>query len=74
MDILLDPKNNIFKNFSFITKSKMAAGNKSPKSTKFDPTNHIWARHLDPVHQIWTKLGMNILLDPTNNFAQESTS
>ena len=36
---------------------------KGLKSTKFDPTNHIFARHLDLVHQIWTTFGMNILLD-----------
>jgi len=35
---------------------------KGQKSTKFDPTNHILARHLDLVHQIWTKSGINILL------------
>ena len=34
-----------------------------PKSTKFDPTNHISAWHLDPVHLIWTKFGVEILLD-----------
>ena len=38
MDIVLDPKNNIFKNFAFIAKFKMAAGGQIPKSTKFDPT------------------------------------
>ena len=40
----------------------MAARGQSPKSTKFDPTNHILAWHLDVVHQIWTKFGMNIFL------------
>ena len=38
-------------------------GVKVQKSTKFDPTNHILARHLVPVHQIWKKFGMDILLD-----------
>ncbi len=28
---------------------------KGPKSTKFEPTNHISARHLDSVYPIWTK-------------------
>ena len=36
------------------------------KGTSFDPTNHIWARHMDPIHQIWTKFGMDIPLDPRN--------
>ena len=36
---------------------------KCPKSTKFDPTNHISARHLVPVHQIWIEVCMDILLD-----------
>jgi hypothetical protein len=44
---------------------------KGPKSTKFDPTNHILARHLDIVHQIWTKSGMKILLDHTIKFGWE---
>ena len=44
---------------------------KGPKTTKFDPTNHISAQHLDLVHHIRTKFGMNILLDLTNKFAQE---
>ena len=44
---------------------------KGPKSSKFDPTNPISARHLDLIHQIWTKFVMNILLDPTNKFAHD---
>ena len=47
---------------------------KGPKSTKFDSTNHILARHFDPIHLIWTKLSMNRLLDHTNKFAQEFIS
>ena len=43
---------------------------KGPKSTKFDSTNHISAWHLDPVHPIWTKFGMGIILDPTNKPVQ----
>ncbi len=31
----------------------------------------ISAQHFDPVHPIWTKFGMNILLDPSNKPAQE---
>ena len=42
----------------------------SSQNTRW-PTNPISARHLDLVHQITTKLNMDILLDPTNNFAQE---
>ena len=44
---------------------------KGPKLNKFDSTNHSLARHLDLVHQIWTKFGMNILLDPTNKPVEE---
>ena len=50
---------------------RWSLGVKGPKSTKFDLANHISAWHLDLVYQIWTKFGMNILLDPTNKFAQE---
>ena len=35
---------------------------KGPKSTKFAPINHILARLLNLVHQIWIKFGKNILL------------
>ena len=49
----------------------MAARVKGPKSTKYGTTNHILARHLDLVRQIWTKYGMNILLYPINKPAQE---
>jgi hypothetical protein len=65
---------SLCKNISVSTKYKMAAGGQRSKMTKFDPTNHISARHFDLVHQIWTKFGMNILLDPTNKFAQEFIS
>ena len=40
-------------------------------TTKFEPTNHISARYLDIFHQILTKFGMAILLDPKNKSAQE---
>ena len=49
-------------------------GVKGPKATNFDPTNHISVQHLDLVYQIWTKFGINILLDPTNKFVQEFIS
>ena len=39
--------------------------------TEFDPTNHISAWHLNPLHPIWTKFGMNILIDPENNPVKE---
>ena len=35
---------------------KMAGSLKGQKSTKFDPTNHISARHLDPFHLILINL------------------
>ena len=49
----------------------MAAGFKGKKLTKFDPTNHISARHTDSVHPIWTKSGTDILIDFTNKFVDE---
>lgn len=39
--------------------------------TKFDPTNYISARHLNPVHPIWTKFGMNIKVEHRNKAAGE---
>ena len=36
--------------------------------------NRISARYLDPVHSIWTKFGMDMLLDPTNKPAQVTKS
>ena len=33
--------------------------------------NHILAWYLDPVHLIWTKFGMDILLDPRNKPVKE---
>ena len=51
--------------------SRCLPGVKGPKSTKFDPTNHILARHLVPVRLIWTNFGMDILLDPSNKPAQK---
>ena len=50
---------------------RWSPGVKGSKSTKFDLANHISSWHLDLVYQIWTQFGMNILLDPTNKFAQE---
>ena len=56
------------KNFSFIAKSKMAAGG---QRSKIDSTNHILALHLDPVHPIWTKFDMDILLDLLTNLTDK---
>ena len=39
--------------------------------TKFNPTNYISARHLNPVHPIWTKFDMNIKVDPRNKAVEE---
>ena len=33
--------------------------------------NHIFAWYLDPAHLIWTKVCMDILLDPRNKPAKE---
>ena len=63
MDILLDPTNKPpqeFLIYSEILDAWWTPGVKGPKSTKFDPTNHISARHLDLAHLIWTKFGMDV--------------
>ena len=39
--------------------------------TKFDPANYISARHLNLVHPIWTKFGMDIQVDHRNKAAEE---
>lgn len=67
----LNPETSPQKNWSFIPKSKMAAAVKRQKSVKFDPTKHFLALHLDPVHPIWTKFGIGVLLDPRNRPVQE---
>ena len=65
-------KTSLCRNFSFIPKFKMATRGQRSKIDQIWPTNHISARHLVSVNQIWTKLGMDILLDPKNKPAQES--
>ena len=35
------------------------------------PPNHVLARHSDPADPIWTKSGIDILLDPRNKPAEE---
>ena len=68
MDILLDPRNKPAEEFFiFLIVQDGRRRSKCPKLVKFDPTNHISAPHLDPVHPIWTIFDMDILLDPTNN-------
>ena len=39
--------------------------------SKFDPKNHISARHLDPVHPAQTKFCMDIQLNPRNKPVEE---
>ena len=76
MDILLDLKNKSAQEF-FIYR-KIQDGRRGSKIQNWPrqiwPHNDISALHLDLVHQIWKKIGMNILLDPTNKFAQEFIS
>ncbi len=67
MDIQLDPRN---KPADFSQNPRWLTAVKSPKSVKFDPTNHISAPHLDPAHPIWTIFGMDILLDPRDKPAE----
>ena len=58
---------NLRKNFSFLSKSKMAAGGQ-----KIAPryTFSMFLQYLDPVHRILTKFGMEILLDHRNKPAE----
>ena len=56
----LTMKTTLGNNFRFF---KMTAFVKGPKSAKFYTTNHIAPRHLNPVHLIWAKFGLDILLD-----------
>ena len=56
------------KNFSFFSKSKMAAGGQK-FATRY--TYECFCNNLDPVHRIPTKFGMDILLDPRNKPAEE---
>ena len=46
MDMIFDPETKL-------TEDVLIAFDQ--KSNKFDPTNHISARHLDPIHLIWRK-------------------
>ena len=71
MGMLLDPKNKPTATFLDLNfpNSRWRPSVKGPKSTIFDPTNYISARHLDPVHLIWTKFGMGILLDLRHKMA-----
>ena len=57
------------RNFHFSQNPRWPAAVKGPKLAKFDPTNHISAPHLDPVHLIWTIFDMGILVDPRNKAA-----
>ena len=57
--------------FDFFQNPRWLPGFKGQKLTKFDPTNHISARHTDSVHPIWTKFGTDILIDSTNKFVKE---
>ena len=60
-----------YRRILIFSKFKMRALVKGPKSTKFDPTDYISAQHLDPVCPIWSKFGMDILLDHRNKPAEE---
>ena len=49
----------------------MADFGQRSKMTNFDPINHISARHFNPIHPIWTEIGMDIELDTGNMHADE---
>ena len=72
MDILLDTKNKPTDEFfHFYQNPRWPPAVKGSKSAKFDPANHISARHLDPVLSIRTKCSIDILLNPRNKPAKE---
>ena len=52
------------KDYQLVQNPRWPLESKVQKSTRFVPTSHISARHLDVFHQILTKFGMDILLDP----------
>ena len=68
MDILLDTRNKPVDEFF---NPRWPPAIKGPKLAKFDPANHISARHPDPALPIWTKCGIDILLDPRNKPAKQ---
>ena len=72
MDILLDPRNKPAEQFFIYWKIQDGRRPvKGPKSAKIDPLNHVLARNSDPAHPIWTKSGIDILLDPRNKPVEE---
>ena len=72
MDILLDTRNKPTDEFfHFYQNPRWPPAVKGPKSAKFDPANHISALHSDPAIPIWTKCGIDILLDPRNKPAEQ---
>ena len=67
MDVLLDPRNKPAEEFFIFL--KIQDSRLQPKVQ--NRPNYISARHLEPVHQMQTKFGMDILLDPRNRPAEE---
>ena len=57
--------------FHFSQNPRWLPSVKGPKLAKFDLANYISALHLNPIHSIWTKYGMDILLDHRNKPAEE---
>ena len=64
MNILIDPRIKVLK--VFFTRWRMEV--KGQKLTKLDPANTILAPHAQSVHSLWTKFGIDIQLDPKNEF------
>ena len=65
--MVFDPKNKATEELLIFLKIQDGWPSvKGKKSTKFDPSNYILARHLDPVRLIWTKFGMDMLVDHGN--------
>ena len=71
IDILLDHMNKPVDKFLHLLQNpRWPSEVKGKKSSKFGPTNHLSARHLDLIHLIWTKFGRQILLNPRNKLTE----
>ena len=64
MNILIDPRNKPADEFLiFLELQHGGLPSKVQNRPNLTPQINISARHLDPVHLIWTKIGMVILID-----------
>jgi hypothetical protein len=62
----LDPKNNPVTAFLKFRKIDLTRRGQRSKFDQISLRNHVLACHSDPLSPVWTKIGMNKRLDPTN--------